>query len=246
MKPITTPTFNQAINQPVLRTSSTNSMEGVLSTPRSSPKPTNIYIVGAQSTGKTTLVKGLQEYLSLHENCKWQDKQTSAPKVIIEVARGVLQEYAFTAEDITSSPNRAIELQRLILEAQLQAEAEVGDAWFISDRSGFDPIIYALRYVGTDAAQELMASKTFVALKERMQMSLVIICEAGADWLFDDGVRLMPSDKEDWVAFHLLFCASLEAAGVEYVVLPHSMTASTERVEFVLEKWAANHEQSEF
>ncbi|MCJ1463978.1 hypothetical protein MMC07_002588 [Pseudocyphellaria aurata] len=219
-------------------------MEDILSSPRSSPKPMNIYIVGAQSTGKTTLVKGLQEYLSLHENCKWQDEQTSAPKVIIEVARGVLRDYAFTAEDITSSPTRAIELQRLILEAQLQAEAEVGDAWFISDRSGFDPVIYALRYVGTDAARELMASKTFVALQERMQRSLVIICEAGADWLFDDGVRLMPNDKEDWVAFHSLFCASLEAAGVEYFVLPHSVTGSTERVKFVIEKWAADHEQS--
>lgn len=215
-------------------------MEGTLYKPRPSSKPTNIYIVGAQSTGKTTLVKALQKHLDHHENCKWEGEQISPPKVIIEVARGVLQKYDLTAEDITSSQTRSIELQRRILEAQLQAEAECGDAWFISDRSGFDPIIYALRYVGIDAARDLMASKAFIELKERLQNSLVIICEAGADWLIDDGVRLMPTSKDDWVAFHSLFCTSLEAAGVKYFVLPYSMTGSTERVDFVIGKWAAD------
>lgn len=189
-------------------------------------------------------MEGLQKHFDQHENCQWQDEQISAPKVITEVARGVLQKYSFTAEDITFSQIRAAELQRLILEAQLQAEADVGDAWFISDRSGFDPIIYTLRYVGNDAARDLMASNAFLSLKERMQKSLVIICEAGADWLIDDGVRLMPTSKDDWVAFHSLFCASLEAEGVEYIVLPHSMVGSTERVDFVVGKWAANHERS--
>lgn len=215
-------------------------MESILCTPRSSAKPSNIYIVGAQNTGKTTLVKALQKHFDRRDNCKWKDEQISAPKIITEVARGVLQKHAFTAADITSSRTRAIELQRLILEAQLQAEAETDDGWFISDRSGFDPIIYALRYVGSEAARDLMASNAFIALKENMQKSLVIICEAGADWLFDDGVRLMPISKEDWVAFHSLFCTSLEAAGVDYIVLPYCTTGSTERVDFVLEKWATD------
>ncbi|MCJ1422794.1 hypothetical protein MMC29_000674 [Sticta canariensis] len=217
-------------------------MSGTICT-RPSPNPTNIYIVGAQCTGKTTLVKALQKHFDRHENCKWQHEEISAPKIIIEVARGVLQNHAFTAEDITSSRARSIQLQRLILEAQLRAEAEAGDAWFISDRSGFDPIVYALRYVGNDAARELMASMEFIALKERMQKSLVIICEAGADWLFDDGVRLMPTSKDDWVAFHSLFRVSLEAAGVEYIVLPCNMTGSTERVDFVIGNWAAHRER---
>lgn len=220
-------------------------MEGFPCIPRSSPKPTNIYIVGAQNTGKTTLVKALQKHFDQHANCKWKDEQISAPNVIIEVARGVLQKHAFTAEDITSSRTRSIALQRLILEAQLQAEAEVGNTWFISDRSGFDPVIYALRYVGNDAARDLMASKEFIALKESMQKSLVVVCEAGADWLFDDGVRLMPTSKDDWMAFHSLFCASLDAAGVEHVVLPFSMTGSTERVDFVIGKWARQQTTSE-
>ena len=189
-------------------------------------------------------MKALEKHFDRHENCKWQHEEISAPKIIIEVARGVLQKHAFTAEDITSSQIRSIQLQRLILEAQLRAEAEAGDGWFISDRSGFDPIVYALRYVGNDAARELMASMEFIALKERMQKSLVVICEAGADWLFDDGVRLMPTSKDDWVAFHSLFRVSLEAAGVEYIVLPCNMTGSTERVDFVIENWAADREGS--
>lgn len=216
-------------------------MESIPSTPRSSAEPPNIYIIGAQNTGKTTLVKALKKHFDRHENCKWQDKQISAPKVIEELARGVLRKHGFTADDISSSQVRAIELQRLILEAQLQAEVEFGDTWFISDRSGFDPIIYAQRYVGNDAAQDLMASKEFIALKESMQKSLVIVCEAGADWLYDDGVRLMPTSKDDWVAFHSLFCTSLKMADIAYIILPHSMTP-IERVDFVLGKWVAHHE----
>ena len=200
-------------------------------------KPFNIYIVGAQCTGKTTLVKSLERHFNEPKNCVWQGQKTSAPQYIIEVARGVLQEHSFTAEDITTSKSRAHELQMLILEAQLQAETAVGDTWFISDRSGFDPIVYAHRYVGDEAVRDLMSSDAFVKLKQRMEQALVVVCEAGADWLFDDGVRLMPTSKEEWINFHRLFCALLDTGTIGYVVLPFNMTDSTERVGFVLDKW---------
>lgn len=162
----------------------------------------------------------------------------SAPNIIIEVARGVLQKHALTAEHITSSPVKALEMQRLILEAQVLAEDAAGTTWFIADRSGFDPIIYAKRYVGDDAAAELMTCQAFRTLVVSMRHSLVIVCEAGADWLLDDGVRLMPTSMEDWVGFHSLFCASLDSAGVEYSILPYNITTTTGRVGFVIEKWA--------
>lgn len=210
-------------------------MESYSATPLS--KPMNIYVVGAQCTGKTTLVKALQKHFENDESCRWEEQQIQAPRVITEVARGVMKKHALTAEDVIDSRARGIEMQELILEAQLHAEME-SDEWFISDRSGCDPIVYSRRYAGDGAAQELIASKAFAILRKNMQQSLIIVCEAGADWLFDDGVRLMPITRNDWVAFHELFCSLLDSIGMRYVVLPYSIAKPEDRVDFVLKRWA--------
>jgi hypothetical protein len=76
----------------------------------------------------------------------------------MEVARTVLKQHNFTADDVTSSPARSLTLQQLILQAQVATErgiSEQGD-WFISDRSGADPIVYARKYVNEDAASDLI------------------------------------------------------------------------------------------
>ena len=194
--------------------------------------PKNIYIVGAQCTGKTTLITALSAHFTSAST------STPAPLIFTEVARTVLRKHNFTASEITSSPGRNLLLQRLILEAQYETEKAAGSAqWFISDRSGFDPIVYAKRYLGDEGAGSLMRMEIWEELRERMGRSLVVVCEAGADWLIDDGVRLMPEDKKDWVAFHDLFCESLRDAGLEFVVLPCQMKDMTERVRFVLDRW---------
>ena len=66
---------------------------------------------------------------------------------------------------------------------------------------------------------------------------MIIVCEAGADWLTDDGVRLMPENREDWIEFHQLFCSCLDASGLDYEVLPSNVTSLRERVAFVLRRW---------
>lgn len=196
----------------------------------------NIYIVGAQCTGKTTLITALSAHFT---NPSLTTTTTSAPLILTEVARTVLRQHNFTASDITSSPSKAMLMQKLMLEAQYSAEKAAGTEWFISDRSGFDPIVYTKRYVGEEGARDLMRTDIWGELKERMEHSLVVVCEAGADWLIDDGVRLMPEDREDWVAFHDLFCSSLKEAGLEYVVVPCEMKDLAERVNFVLSRWGS-------
>jgi hypothetical protein len=62
--------------------------------------------------------------------------------------------------------------------------------WFVSDRSGVDPIVYARKYASKGAESYLINSTEWSELRERMGKSVVIVCEAGADWLTDDGVRL--------------------------------------------------------
>lgn len=197
------------------------------------PKPHHhIYIVGAQNTGKTTLVDALSTAFAANPS-------EAQPNIIKEVARTVLRKHHFTAEDIRTSPSRALQLQELILKAQFEAENEVlkHGGWFISDRSGVDPIVYARKYVSEEAALVLRESKEWVELKERMKRSVVIVCQAGADWLMDDGVRLMPENREAWVKFDELFCSYLDDWGFTYEVVPCTMVDIAERVAFVLQKW---------
>ncbi|KAH6670143.1 AAA domain-containing protein [Halenospora varia] len=197
-------------------------------------KPRDIYIVGAQSTGKTTLVKAVENHF------KGANRYPiTRPKIITEVARTVLEQLNFTASDIKSSPARALALQQRILQAQLSAEhavSEQGD-WFVSDRSGVDPIVYTRKYVSKDAANDLVKSTEWLELRDRMKKSVVIVCEAGVDWLTDDGVRLMPESREDWIGFHQLFCSYLEDWDLGYEVLRCDVTGMHERVAFVLERW---------
>ena len=195
--------------------------------------PKNIYIVGAQCTGKTTLIGALSSHFNASSL-----STTPPPLIFTEVARTVLRKHNLTGSDIASSPSTNLLFQQLMIEAQYATEkvAETSQ-WFISDRSGFDPIVYARRYVGEEGARSLMEMEIWGKLKERMGRSLVVVCEAGADWLVDDGVRLMPENKEDWVAFHDLFCDLLRDAGLDFVVLPCEMKDLAERVCFVLDCW---------
>lgn len=209
---------------------------------RESVSPLNIYVVGSQCTGKTTLVNKLREYFAANPEAH---AGKPPPVVITEVARSVLKEHSFTAADVVQ-PARSLELQRLILNAQAAAEREVSDrenGWFISDRSGADPIAYALRYVGPGVQETLVRSAEWNELKERMKKSLVVVCKADSQaerWLYDDGVRLMPKDVGDWVAFHDLFCAFLREQGIHYYELSAGTAGHQERVEWVLSKMAWN------
>ena len=82
--------------------------------------PPNIYIIGAQSTGKTTLVSALDKHFEQHQT--YLSEPTARPHIIKEVARSVLRDHHFTADDIATSKPRALQLQRLILDAQSKAE----------------------------------------------------------------------------------------------------------------------------
>ncbi|KAI0420368.1 AAA domain-containing protein [Xylaria grammica] len=192
----------------------------------------SIYIIGSQCTGKTTLVTALSAYFEQHPPASAQ----AHPGVIKEVARSVLSQHGFTRADIRQSQDRALELQRLILEAQSAAEQSQG-AWFISDRSAVDPVIYARKYAGRAAADALTATAEWAEMRERMARSVVVVCEAGVDWLTDDGVRLMPLDAAEWAQTHAEFCAALADVGLGYHVLPSQMRSTDERVRFVLARW---------
>ncbi|KAL7899408.1 AAA domain-containing protein [Trichoderma sp. TUCIM 5745] len=194
--------------------------------------PKNIYIIGAQCTGKTSLVNAL-------ENALRESLSATPPAVVKEVARSVLKIHGFTAKDITSDPGRCLQLQTLILEAQFNAEREAlaKHDWIISDRSGMDPIIYASRHIGNEAVNAMVSSDYWRELRDRMSQSLVFVCETVEAWLVSDGVRLMPRDLQDWTEYDEEFCRMLDSAGIHYQMIPRSMQNLEDRVAYVWSEW---------
>ena len=195
------------------------------------PLPPNIYIVGAQSTGKTTLVSALAAYFTS------TNKSFPQPRILTEVARGVMRHHKLTAQDITSSPASALNVQSLILEAQVEAETSLRGHWYISDRSAFDPLVYADVYVGRDGREALTQTTAWSTAEGWMKDGVVVVCEAGGEWLIDDGVRLMPDDRMAWYEMHTRFCTTLNDLGVSHTVLPSSISQLETRVQFVVREW---------
>ena len=199
------------------------------------PKPPNIYVIGAQSTGKTTLVSALDEYFEQHRT--YLSEPIMRPHIIKEVARSVLREHHSTAGDIATSKPRTLQLQRLILNAQSKAEQSFGQEWYITDRSGLDPLAYAHRYVGDEEARQLRQEDAWQDVEKRIRVGLVIVCGIGGEWLVDDGIRLMPESRDDWVKIQSVFCSLLDELGMQYTILPSSVRNLGSRVDFVIEQW---------
>lgn len=199
----------------------------------------NVYIVGPQSTGKTSLVNKLRSEVGNWLNHTSIDE----PQIVSEVARTVLSKHNFTAVDVKSSPQRCFTLQKLILDAQALAEAEalVQSRWFISDRSGVDPLVYTKRYVSAEAALDLQRQDTWIEVRARMADSLIVVCESGTPWLTDDGIRLMPESREEWLQLFKDFCEVLDGIGLQYSVVPRDMLDISERATFVHSKWVERH-----
>jgi nicotinamide riboside kinase len=201
-----------------------------------------VYIVGAQCTGKTTLINALEYEFCRNEAAPCPQGILSKPVVIREVARTVLKEKQFTRHDITASPSRSLQLQKHILDAQFAAEkAVIGPdtpttTWYISDRSGLDPIIYAQLFVGEEAADEMLASENWKELEWRMKAGVVMLCEAGCTWLADDGTRLMPEGMEQWMLMDSTFRKQLTACNIRYTVVPKDLVSLEARVQLVLEQ----------
>jgi nicotinamide riboside kinase len=196
----------------------------------------NIYIIGAASTGKTTLVNALKTSFE-HDASRHHNTCPTQPCIIPELARTVLREKGFNRQDITTSPIRALRIQQYILNAQYTAETTSCPpntaAWCICDRSGIDPIVYAKCFAGVEASEGLLASTAWLELEARMKRGIVVLCEVGNNWLVDDGVRLMPNDASEWTYMDRSYRGLLEWRGIEFSVLPKHLVDLKKRVEFV-------------
>ncbi|KAI1179712.1 AAA domain-containing protein [Nemania sp. FL0916] len=216
------------------------------------PTP-NIYVIGSQCTGKTTLVNGLAEYFDKYS---LSERPARAPGVIQEVARDVLQDESRTSYmnwNVTRDafrvykPMQVEALQIWILAQQYRTEeAMLADAadgssngnWFISDRSAVDPVVYMRLYGEKGMEKTLLMRDEWKIPRQRMAESLVIVCEAAdPSWLVDDGVRLMPLDQEEWDKTQAEFYQVLKESGLRYHVMPKEFKTTEERVAYAAQLW---------
>jgi predicted ATPase len=198
-----------------------------------SQKPPNIYLIGPQCAGKTTLLEALRAYYAIDASREFENQRVECPAIIEEVVRRVMHGKGFNVQDL-KNVDRGFELQQRILLEQYNAEEILQDEWYISDRSGLDALVYAKAYIGVSAAKKLENTGEWNRLQKRMQDAVVVFCEAGnADWLSEDEVRMAYSNTAEWERLNKEFHAMLIQHDIGYIILPKHVRDLQERVALI-------------
>jgi predicted ATPase len=134
-------------------------------------KSTRIYLVGAHSTGKTTLAR-------------WVRDRYGMP-MISEVARGVLAEMEEQLDQIRSNLDLVDRYQAEVFERQLLAEAEQQGS-FVSDRA-FCNLAYAAQHA--TILSRLMTDPRLADYMDSVKDGLVFFLRPHPELLSSDGVR---------------------------------------------------------
>lgn len=205
--------------------------------PTIQPSPIQVYVIGPSSTGKTTLCNAVAKSLKLSSRC-----------FITEVARQVMRTRGFTREDVGT-----IEMQRAIMQAQLEEEAKAcerarrgntGDGLILSDRSGIDPVVYAiLTAKDEDEARQkedaLANLAAFQMALHRYNDAIFFLLSPVKEWLVDDGVRNLDDHERCIIVFRQV----LDELGIKYQEIGAEMKGLEDRVRLVKECIAAKHQE---
>lgn len=198
----------------------------------------NVYIVGPQSTGKTTLVKALVQRLS------------GDVAVIYEIARHVMKEKGYSRIDVDSADmERRFSLQNDIFQAQVRKEQSLIESGidFVSDRSAIDPLVYLMHYSGTEMLERITSTAEWRNVRERYgdaKVSLVFLLMPVEDFLIDDDVRYMAKSLDDWHSLASSFQRFLREQQISGVELGVECRDIDDRVERVIESMQAQMEGS--
>ncbi|KIJ15188.1 hypothetical protein PAXINDRAFT_115204 [Paxillus involutus ATCC 200175] len=190
--------------------------------------PTELYVIGPSSTGKTTLCNAVAESLKLPTWC-----------YITEVARQVMRTQGYTRTDVGT-----IEMQKAIMLAQLERETQAcervgggNERLILSDRSGIDPIVYAV-LTAKDELQAhhkkslLVGQPTFQSTLHRYRKARFLLLNPVPEWLVDDGVRSLEQHDRCMVVYREI----LAELGIQYNEMGAEMKELSERVKWVMKE----------
>lgn len=172
-------------------------------------EPLRIYLVGAHSTGKTTLARWVRDRYGL--------------PMISEVARGVLAEMEEQLDQIRSNLAVVDRYQAEVFERQIRAEAEHPGS-FVSDRA-FCNLAYAAQHA--TVLSQLVADRRLERYMESVRRGLVFFLRPHPELLAEDGVRA-GTQWEEVVRIDGMVKFLLEMFAIPYV--PVSCLAMQERV----------------
>ena len=139
-------------------------------------QPLRIYLVGAHSTGKTTLARWIRDRYGL--------------PMISEVARGVLAEMEAQVDGLRTQIDLVNRYQLEVFSRQIEAEAS-HEGSFVSDRA-FCNLAYAAQHA--TILGEIFADPRLREYMESVQKGLVFFLRPHASLLSADGVR----ERLDW------------------------------------------------
>jgi nicotinamide riboside kinase len=176
------------------------------------PAPVRIYMVGAHSTGKTTLARFVRDTYSL--------------PMISEVARGVLAEMEARLDDIRSDIGLVNRYQAEVFERQLAAELEQ-KAGFVSDRA-FCNLAYAAHH--SQVLCSLARDDRLARYMARVREGIVFFIRPHRELLSADGVRA-GVEWEEVVRIDGMVKLMLEWFDVPYI--PVASLSMQERVRLV-------------
>jgi len=171
-----------------------------------------IYMVGAHSTGKTTLARWVRDTYGL--------------PMISEVARGVLAEMEEQLDAIRSNIAVVDRYQREVFRRQITAEMEqVGS--FVSDRA-FCNLAYAAHH--SQVLSELASDPRLIDYMDSVRHGLVFFIRPDQQLVVGDGVRA-GVEWDEMVRIDGMVKLMLEWFGVPYI--PVATLSMQERVRLV-------------
>ena len=179
-------------------------------------RPTRIYLVGAHSTGKTTLAR-------------WVRDAYGVP-MITEVARGVLAEMEAQLDSLRSDIALVNRYQREVFLRQLATEMEQPGS-YVSDRS-FCNLAYAASH--STILSEMADDPRLADYMGKVRQGIVFFVRPHPELLAQDGVR-ETADWEEVVRIDGMVKFMLEWFGVPYMPLASlSMQERTRAIDRVL------------
>jgi predicted ATPase len=174
--------------------------------------PNRIYLVGAHSTGKTTLARWVRDTYGL--------------PMISEVARGVLAEMEARLDSLRTDVELVNRYQREVFERQIEAEAQQAGA-FVSDRA-FCNLAYAAQHstILADIARDMRLADYM----ESVRGGVVFYLRPHRELLAQDGVRA-GVEWEEVLRIDGMVKMLLEMFGVSYI--PVESLPMQERIRLV-------------
>jgi nicotinamide riboside kinase len=200
----------------------------VMSTPVRTPLNRCIYVIGPQSTGKTTLVNAL--VLRFKEEVH----------VIKEIARSVMTTNGYSREDVDCEDReRRFSFQNDIFLAQVEEEGKLAHRFYVSDRSAIDPLVYLTHYSGESEAHRITAGDVWQDCRARYgnpEKSVIILLLPVENFLADDDIRYMATSVQEWRALGETFRRFLESAGIPFIPIGEELVELEARVNIVLDQ----------